>query len=249
MSVNEDINFDGCHPADDDIGEEPGFIPLPTITPEELIHLRAQVAESVTLQQALDVALLNSQNLTDERIAAVNREAAVAQSLQEVTLNLLAQTQQNVALVQLNDELNAHARILTTERDDALNQKDAFAARADGMEAQVGPLQETKVALDFALQAIQNITAEKEVLVNEKAETQRLFQETRLSLEAKTQENADLILAKLALDGKIRDAKDIIEQWETALNTERENYRILEDGIDERISKALDTQRDELRTV
>ena len=102
MSVNENINFNGCHPADDDIGEEHGFIPLPTSTPEELIQLRAQVAESVTLQQALDVALLNSQNSTD-----------------------------------------------------------------------------------VALQAIQNITAEKEFLVNDKAET-------RLSLEAKTQENADL---------------------------------------------------------
>lgn len=77
--------------------------------------------EAGNLQEALDVALLNYQNLIDD---AVNREATVAQSLHEVTLNLHAQTQQNAALVQLNDELNAHARILTTERDDALKQKD-----------------------------------------------------------------------------------------------------------------------------
>jgi hypothetical protein len=56
------------------------------------------------------------------------------------------------------------------------------------------PLQRTKVALDDALQAAQNINAENEVLFTEKAETQRLLQETRLSLEAKNQENADLIL-------------------------------------------------------
>jgi hypothetical protein len=36
--------------------------------------------------------------------------------------------------------------------------------------------------------------------------------------------------AKLVLDGKINDAKPIIEQWETALNAERENYRILQRG-------------------
>jgi hypothetical protein len=50
----------------------------------------------------------------------------------------------------------------------------------------------------------------------------------------------------LALDGKIRDANGIIKQLEEALNTERENYRILAEGIEERISNALDTQRDEL---
>lgn len=134
MNVKDDIDFDGNYPAEDNVVEEPLFIPLPTITPEELLHLRALVTESVTLQQALDNALLNSQNLTDER------DAAVVQSLQEATSNLQAQTQQNFALVQLNDELNEHARILTTERDDALIQKDAVVARVDSLEAQVGPL-------------------------------------------------------------------------------------------------------------
>jgi hypothetical protein len=47
------------------------------------------------VQEALDGALWNVQTLTNERYAAMNREARLAQSLQEATLNLWAKIQEN----------------------------------------------------------------------------------------------------------------------------------------------------------
>jgi chromosome segregation ATPase len=47
--------------------------------------------------------------------------------------------------------------------------------------------------LNVALQSIQDITAEKDAIGNDKADTQCLLQETRLSLQTQTRENASLV--------------------------------------------------------
>ena len=68
MNIDEDIDFGGDFPMDNAVDEEPNNLPLqPIISPEDLRILQGRADESVTIQEALDVALLNVQNLTNER--------------------------------------------------------------------------------------------------------------------------------------------------------------------------------------
>jgi hypothetical protein len=61
-------------PMDNAVDEEPNILPLQTIiSPEDLRILQGQADESVTIQEALNVALSNVQNLYDERNAAMSR--------------------------------------------------------------------------------------------------------------------------------------------------------------------------------
>ncbi len=94
---------------------------MPLLSPEDLFILQAQAAGSVTLQEALNAALLEIRTLRNERDAAVAREAVVAVSLHETTLNLEDKTQQNAALLQSEDELNERLLLVTTQRDAAVN--------------------------------------------------------------------------------------------------------------------------------
>jgi hypothetical protein len=112
--MDEDINFDGYYPTDDAPAEEPHVIPMPVISPEELLPLQTQAAQSVTLHEALGAAILDVQNLTTERDAVINREAALACSLHETKLNLEA--------------LNERLQNLITKKDVAVNEK-AIATR------------------------------------------------------------------------------------------------------------------------
>jgi chromosome segregation ATPase len=50
-----------------------------------------------------------------------------------------------------------------------------------------------QAALNVALQSIQDITAEKNAINNDKADTERLLQETHLSLQTQTQKNSSLV--------------------------------------------------------
>ncbi len=134
------MGFGDDYPMDQGVAEEPLIMPLPIISPEELLLLREQAEEAVTLREALRVSLLDVQTITVERDAALTRE-----------LNWEAQAQQSAAeLVEL-----------ATQRD---------------------------------------------VSVNNEVETQRRFEESHLSLEARTRENADLIVLNQAITNQRDDA-------------------------------------------
>jgi hypothetical protein len=97
LPIDEDINFGGDYPDDalslalehvpnrqagEDVAnfmehvdaEEPLIMPLPIISAEDLRTLQAQAASSGAIQEALDVALLNVQTISDERNAGMTRE-------------------------------------------------------------------------------------------------------------------------------------------------------------------------------
>jgi hypothetical protein len=53
VNIGEDIDFGGDFPMDNAVDEEPNNLPLqPIISPENLLRLQAQAAESVTIQEA-----------------------------------------------------------------------------------------------------------------------------------------------------------------------------------------------------
>ncbi|KAJ2988231.1 hypothetical protein HDV02_005693, partial [Globomyces sp. JEL0801] len=114
VNFNDDIDFDGNIPAID-VHLDNRLPPL--ISPEELLRLQAQAAESVRLQEALDAALLDVQRLITERDVVTNIQADVARSLQETQVSLQTKTQENANLVQLQEELNGRLKVLTSERE------------------------------------------------------------------------------------------------------------------------------------
>jgi chromosome segregation ATPase len=67
-------------------------------------------------------------------------------------------------------------------------------------------------SLNVALQSVQDITTEKDALSEEKAETERLLQETQLSLQTLTQQNANLI----------QQQEESLRETELASSRERE---------------------------
>jgi chromosome segregation ATPase len=120
LNNDPEINvIGGDYPRDYAVVEEHLILPPQhIISPEELLRLQTQSAQSVTLQEALDAALLDVQRLNTERDVVSNRQADVERSLQETTLALEVQTQQNDNLVRLQVKLNERVQVLTTERDD-----------------------------------------------------------------------------------------------------------------------------------
>ena len=94
-----DFDFGGDFPIDNAQEEEPPILPLqPIISPTDLLLLQNQADESARYEQALNVALLNAQILTDERDAAVNRAAESHRLMQETRTSLEAQTQHSTTM-------------------------------------------------------------------------------------------------------------------------------------------------------
>jgi chromosome segregation ATPase len=140
----------------------------------------------VTLQEALDAALLEIQTLTNERDAAVAREAVVAVSLHETILNLEDKTQQNAALLQLEDELNGRLLLVTTQRDVTVNNEVETQRRfEESLEAR------TQENAGFVV-LNQIITNQKDAALKEKDTIFQELMEIRISVEAKTQQSSTL---------------------------------------------------------
>jgi myosin heavy subunit len=180
VNVDEDIDFGGDFPMDNAVDEEPNILPLqPIISPENLLRLQAQAAESVTIQEALDNALLN---LTDERNAAMNREAQLAQSLQEATFNLRAQIQEN-------ENITAEKEVLVNDKTEIqrLLQETQISLQTQTTEnVELGQLQ-------YELNTnLRDMTNERNIALNEKASITQELMETRTLLEAQTRQFSTL---------------------------------------------------------
>ena len=165
---------------DNAVDEEPNILPLqPIISPENLLRLQAQAAESVTIQEALDNALLN---LTDERNAAMNREAQLAQSLQEATFNLRAQIQEN-------ENITAEKEVLVNDKTEIqrLLQETQISLQTQTTEnVELGQLQ-------YELNTnLRDMTNERNIALNEKASITQELMETRTLLEAQTRQFSTL---------------------------------------------------------
>jgi chromosome segregation ATPase len=79
------------------------------------------------------------------------------------------------------------------------------------LQAQADESMRLQEALDVALQSVQDITSEKDAISNDKAETERILQETQLFLQTQTEENANL-----------SQQQDVLNQRLQALTTERD---------------------------
>jgi chromosome segregation ATPase len=172
--------------------------------------------------------------------------------LQSAEIDLQVRTQENLALVQSQEVLNQNLQVVTRERDDAMLQKDVtshtLVETGERLQAQTEQLAVLESKLECAKSRKQDLSLEieKERSENNSLRQKIKYLEHQFTRDIETAKSKCEAAAKLALDGKINDGKAIIEQWEMALNAERENYRVLEQGIEERISDALDTQLDEL---
>ncbi len=108
----------------DHVAEEHLIIPLPIISEEELLILQAQAAASVAIQDTLNTAMLNVQILTNERDAAVTREASVAHKatatvtrLEQAVTNARIETSQkvNFRIVAEGNAMNLNSLLLISE--------------------------------------------------------------------------------------------------------------------------------------
>jgi hypothetical protein len=141
----------------------------PPVSPEELLRLQAQAAESVRLQEALDAALLDVQRLVTERDVVTNRQDDVARSLQETQVSLQTQTQENANLVQLQEELNQRLQALTTERDAALYRNDddsrLLSETRELLQAEIQLKEEMTQQLDIATSRELKVTQERDLAI------------------------------------------------------------------------------------
>jgi chromosome segregation ATPase len=155
------MDFGGDYPMDYAVDEEPLIMPLPIISAEDLRILQAQAAASGAIQEALDVALLNVQTITNERNAGMTREAQLAQSLQESTFNFQVQAQQNAAAL---IELNGRLGLMTAQRDTAVNNEVEMARQ---MEVVTGRERDLALEKDAADARVSSLEEKLEATVSE----------------------------------------------------------------------------------